>query len=99
MQCCGAVCRVVIVKIPLSQVTIRNLCTTSPITINGAVVAPGTALLEVGDTIEVLGHRFVWHKEDSPDTSIDGSLEASFQIGAYPACSVQFVHYPPAHLK
>lgn len=57
------------------------MSTVNPIAINGASVQ-GQALLEVGDTIEVLGHRFVWQRQQpQPQNSLDSDLEASYQIG------------------
>lgn len=60
---------------------IENFSALNPITINGATVQD-KAQLEVGDVIQVLGHRFVWQREENPASGSDSELEASFQIGA-----------------
>lgn len=66
------------------QVEILNMSTVNPININGASVQ-GQTLLEVGDTIEVLGHRFVWQRQEQQESQNipDSELEASYQIGEY----------------
>lgn len=66
------------------QVEILNMSTVNPININGASVQ-GQTLLEVGDTIEVLGHRFVWQRQEQQESQNipDSDLEASYQIGEY----------------
>lgn len=66
------------------QVEVLNMSTVNPININGASVQ-GQTLLEVGDTIEVLGHRFVWQRQEQQESQNipDSELEASYQIGEY----------------
>lgn len=64
------------------QVEIQNCSPTNPVLINGAAVS-GKALLEIGDVIGVLDHRFMWQKSQDTSTRLETELEASFQIGEH----------------
>lgn len=66
-----------------SQVMVQNMSQASPISVNGVVVS-GKTQLEVGDVIQLLGHRFEWHRDQSPDSVSDADLEASYQISEFP---------------
>lgn len=63
---------------------IRNHSQLSPVSING-VPLHDKITLDVGDVVEVLGHKFVWARQENVTERnvISEDEEASYQIGAY----------------